>query len=90
MSSSLPSEQDTLVGYFCRHLVALCIAFRAQDGGTPKRKFAVYPGLIIEIGGKVLFLTAGHSLEQIRNGIEGEILSEYNAVLADTFGDSAS
>jgi hypothetical protein len=90
MSGEKPDEAsaEKMLEFFCRHLVALCVTYRAVKNGMPmeKQRFFAVPGVVICIRGFCSFLTAGHALKDLSLHLErGDIVLE-SSVLADTFG----
>ena len=87
--SSNPNKANSLVDYFCRHLVALCITFQHLDDKKQPIgdiKFDASPGIVINIRGIYYFLTAGHILKDLENLLSKKMALIYSSVLADTFG----
>jgi hypothetical protein len=71
---------------FGRHLVALCVTFRYVDRPDELPQFRAYAGTLIALGGGVHFVTAGHILSELHNGLRDDGIIILSAVLADTFG----
>lgn len=76
------------VRFLCRHLVALCISYRAQSDSVSvgQAMFLACPGTVIKIGDLYAFLTAGHALQGIYRSLRKKEVVLERAVLADTFG----
>jgi hypothetical protein len=76
------------VGFFCRHLVGMCVAFERRGDCDKKRspRFAAYAGTLIRIHDAYCFLTAGHILRTLEKALQSDSVEIKNAVLADTFG----
>jgi hypothetical protein len=74
--------------FFCRHLVGLCVTYHYTNGSEADQlpRFAAYSGTLINIGGAVCFLTAGHVLQELEEYFAGDQVEITTTVLADTFG----
>lgn len=70
--------------FFCRHLVVLCVTYRRKGDDTPV--FSAYSGTLIEIQNSILWLTAGHILQDIEAARNSKEIEITEVVLADTFG----
>lgn len=86
MVAALNSDERSVLQMFGRHLVALCVTFRDVNKPDELPHFHAYAGTLIALGGKVFFLTAGHILKGLHDGIESNQVMILNAVLADNFG----
>ena len=87
------SENNGMLQFFCRHLVALCITYQQlNDKNKPinEVKFDATSGLIINIRGVYYFLTAGHILKNLEEALRSENVLIHGSVLADTFGPGAA
>lgn len=83
-------QKVQVLGFLCRHLVALCLTYRTinQTAKTGELNFFTCPGTIICIRGNYFFLTAGHTLEKIDSSLRKEQISIQNASLADIFSSN--
>lgn len=72
--------------FFGRHLVALCVTFRYADQLDEPPQFRAYAGTLIALSGGVHFVTAGHILSELHDGLRDDRIVILSAVLADTFG----
>jgi hypothetical protein len=90
MSGENPDEANAekMLEFFCRHLVALCVTYRAVKDGMPveEQRFFAVPGVVICIRGFFSFLTAGHALKDLSLHLERGNIAVELAVLVDTFG----
>jgi hypothetical protein len=82
---SLMAQEQSILGYFGRHLVALCVTSRQGDGPS---RFTAYSGTLLRIDDAVLWLTAGHIVRQIEDVLESSHITIDESVLADAFGES--
>ncbi len=83
------NEDDDIIQFFCRHLVAICITFQnidAKNQPINEVKFDAFPGVIINIRDFYYFLTAGHVLQTWENAFREKKVNILDSVLADTFG----
>lgn len=94
MSGEKPDKAsaEKMLEFFCRHLVTLCVTYRAVKDALSlkKQRFYAVPGVVICIRGFCSFLTAGHALKDLYTHLEREDIVLESAVLADTFGSEAS
>lgn len=83
-------ESDVL-RFYCRHLVALCVSYELtmEHEAVKEPRFAAYSGTLIEIGGAIHWLTAGHVITEIEEALRDDRVEIVSAVLADTFGSCA-
>jgi len=82
---SLFAEEQGILRYFGRHLVALCVASR--QGESPSR-FTAYSGTLLRVDDTVLWLTAGHIIRQIEQALSSSHITIDASVLADAFGET--
>ncbi|MGA2054693.1 MAG: hypothetical protein ABSG88_05250 [Bradyrhizobium sp.] len=82
----MSTDQPNVLQFFGRHLVALCVTFRYADQPNEPPQFRAYAGTLLALGGGVHFVTAGHILSELHNGLKDDRIVVLNAVLADTFG----
>jgi len=80
------SQEDRVLRFLGRHLVALCVTFRRKSEIDERPIFRAYAGTLIYIAGRNFFLTAGHILSELRDALEDNRVEVLNAVLGDTFG----
>lgn len=79
-------DEEQLIGFFCRHLVALCISYRSiANGKLSGPQFFSAAGTIISFNDKFFFLTAGHSLQELSKAFDSSSVSIDSCVLADSF-----
>ncbi len=76
-------ERDTIIQYFGRHLVALCVSTRF---GNEKDRFSAFPGTLIRVDQHIFWITAGHNLKHLYESISHPNVTLNSAVLADSFG----
>lgn len=81
-----PITDSAVLKYFCRHLVALCVVYRAKSADSVQQ-FTGYAGTIIHIADACYFLTAGHSLRKIKEALGNQEVIVERAILADAFGN---
>src|SRR5215475_11228988 len=82
----MSKDEKGVLQFFGRHLVALCVTFRYADRPEELPRFRAYAGTLIALGEGVHFVTAGHILSELHNGLRDDGLVIHSAVLADTFG----
>lgn len=87
---SLPQKldrRDEAVEFFSRHLISLSISYRIKnEGAAAQPRFSASSGTLIETGGRVFYLTAGHVISDIEEAEKNPAIEVLNAVLADNFG----
>ncbi|WP_337270145.1 hypothetical protein [Oryzifoliimicrobium ureilyticus] len=88
----MSEQQEEEVGlkvlrYFGSHLVALCVAFRRADAANIT-EFRAFSGTLMRIDDTVLWLSAGHVVEQVVAMIESRSIIVDECALADAFGSS--
>lgn len=81
----LTAEEQGILRYFGKHLVALCVATR--QGEAPSR-FTAYSGTLLRVDDTVLWLTAGHIIRQIEAALSSSEIAIDESVLADAFGET--
>jgi hypothetical protein len=87
---SIDEAQDRLYGYFCRHLVSLCVWCHTIDSDgkrTGPNQLHAYPGFIFSVRGIWNFVTAGHALQELDDFVTAKKIVVDNCVLIDSFGD---
>jgi hypothetical protein len=82
----MPANERSVLQFFGRHLVALCVTFRYADKLNEPPQFRAYAGTLIALGRGVHFVTAGHILSELHDGLSDDRIIILSAVLADTFG----
>jgi hypothetical protein len=87
LGPKLPPEEAKMLGFFCRHLLGLCVTyhFKNAPADQSETRFAAYAGTLINIRGMTFFLTAGHSIRQIEEALANPDVEIESAALADTF-----
>lgn len=84
--------KSNLLEFFGRHLLAICLTYRLTNASKEQPlSFAAYNGTLINITGKICFLTAGHVLADLKEKLDDDRIEVIDVVLADTFAkDRAS
>jgi hypothetical protein len=70
--------------FFCSHLVALCVTF-SKKGAPETTWFKSFSGTLLRVGERAYFLTAGHILRNLYEGIENGV-QIHGSLLVDSFG----
>jgi len=86
-SEMLPNPPD-LFDLFGKHLVGLLL--RVQDLGLEPNQASLrdiaIPGILLRVEDAAFFLTAGHVIEDLQNGLSGNKFRLEKCFLVDTFG----
>jgi len=82
-------NEEQVVSYYCRHLVAICVTYSYKNLSKREVKFRAVSGTVISINGKFLLLTAGHSLKNLCDATHHPDIEIHSIALADTFGPLA-
>lgn len=73
--------------FFGSHLVALCIVYhRAETPDVPE--FSAFSGTLLQIDDTVVWLSAGHVVEEVAAVMEDQSITVDECVLADAFGSA--
>ncbi len=79
------SKRQDMVGFFCRHLVVICVTY--QVTGEQEPHFFAAPATVICFGAVPNLLTAGHVVKDLTRLFANKSVGVTNCCLADTFGN---
>lgn len=88
-AENIESEEvlrDRMLRWFGRHLVALCVTYRHV--GEEEVRFSAYSGTLLRVDDTVVWLTAGHCIENLLKALSNSSIEVLQTVLADAFGDA--
>ena len=89
MHENIIDQPEKLIQLFGQHFVALFVEIdRPSYKQGPFRTFFGFSGILISVDGVTFYLTAGHILRDIVNGLQDRTISIVGAKLGDVFGAS--
>lgn len=83
MLKSVSPKRDTLMRFFGRHLVALCVTYRKKGSTDPSLRHTAYSCTLLRIDGYHFLLTAGHILSDLNQALMSNSIEVVQTVLRD-------
>lgn len=84
MNTDAADRQDSLVGFFQRHVVPILFCF-TKDGRT---HYSVITSLLLSVRDELFLVTAGHCIDDIQRNLDGGAVLK-RVLLIDSMGNGA-
>jgi hypothetical protein len=87
MTITEPETTRSVLKLFGQHMVALCVTYWTPGSPADEApQFTSYPGVLLNIYGRICFLTAGHSLQELDEALHSPNVIFGASTLVDNFG----